>query len=319
MKNGIFLRSVIVVSGMAFLAFNSATVFGQADKYKPGSAIEYLDTSVYPPKWEKGVYVRATPGGSQPVIRQKPSEFFPEGSETATSWDKIRPVGPPPKPPAEPDPDPQPAPAEDAGNDPPVDGACTTMLGEDDVLTFLQKNLGNDPFKDSYKKERVENELAGMIRNCGVNFRYVTFSPFDKKLSKYSVLSTVIFPLRANYGPPTKQAWYNGTWPTSVQSEDAFLIIAAKAGSLTINANETYVWKLFGNDPPSRYLRGKWRPSTAEEMKVSYQGGSGVVLLDAKEHYDWIVRQDRETTLAGRWIIIANINSRQQREFGHQK
>lgn len=307
----------------------SCHAFAQAENYKPGDKIEYKVMGSYPERWEKGgTYVGATPGGSQPLIREKPSQFYPEGSQRAATWDSIRPMGRAVAKLAEagqdePGPDAKPE-RQEPKIVPPADGkgngnACGAMLTEDDILSFFQKKLGNDPFRDPAYKEQVENEIAGRIRDCGVNFRYETLSSFSTRLDKYGAISTTRNPLSRNFGPPTKQDWYLGTWTNNVQSENYWMIIAAKTGFLTISANGTYTWKLYGTDPPSSYVKGKWRPATAEEMKVSYQGGVGVVLQNAKQGYDWIVRQDRETTLKGRWIVIANINSRSQREYGWQK
>ncbi|CAN5604060.1 hypothetical protein BH10ACI3_BH10ACI3_00020 [soil metagenome] len=304
----------------------SAVAFAQADQYKPGDKIEYKVMGSYPEKWEKdGTYVGTTPGGSQPIIREKPSEFYPDGAQRASDWNSIRPMGKPnAAPPKVTHPAPVLAPDDLPANNkfPAGDndgGGCDSMLSEDDVLSFFQQKLGNDPFKDSAKKERVENEMAAKIRDCGVNFRYSPISPFGNKLGKFGAISTTTMPLERNFGPPTKQAWYIGTWINNVQSEDYWMIVAAKIGFLKISANGSYTWKLYASDPPSKYVKGTWRPATADEMKVSYQGGEGIVLNGAKLGYDWIVRQDRETTLKGRWIVIANINSRSQREFGFQK
>lgn len=307
---------MLAAAFIASLALTAAAS-AQADKYKPGDKIEYKVMGSYPEKWEKGgTFIGTTPGGSQPIIREKPSQFYPEGFERASSWDAIRPMGAQPQGPARPEPA---IPGKEAPPNERAAGDCAAMLTQDDVLGFLQKNLGNDPFRDSAKKERTERELAATIRACGVNFRYETLSPFGQKLSAFGATSIVTFPIRANFGPPTKQPWYVGTWTNNVQSENYWSIIAAKTGFLTISSNGTYIWKLYGTDPPAKYVRGKWRPATPGEMAVSYQGGAGVVLLNGKQGYDWIVRQDRETTLKGRWIVIADINTRQQREFGFQK
>lgn len=83
---------------------------------------------------------------------------------------------------------------------------------------------------------------------------------------------------------------------------------------LTLAAEGTYVWKAYAQDPPEKYLRGKWRDATVAEMK--YAGGAGVVLLQAKGTWDWIVLQDRATTLNGQRIQVLELKTRQVREFG---
>lgn len=300
------------------VALLTASLFGQADRLKPGDKIDYLEYG----KWETGgTFIGTTPGAKQPLIRKKPNEFFPEGSETAWDWERIRPAAAqqpvrnqpqnvPQQPPQ------QPAVTANAGGQ---GIACGAMLGENDVLGFLQGRLGNEPFKDSVKKERAEHDLAKRIRDCGVNFRYQSLSPFSTKLDKYGATSIVRFPLDANLGPPTKQPWYIGTWMNNVQSENYWSIIAAKTGFLTISANGTYTWKLYATDPPGKYLKGRWRAATYDEMAAMYQGGAGIVLLNGKSQLDWIVRQDRNTTLKGRWIVTSDLNTHQMREFGYQK
>lgn len=59
--------------------------------------------------------------------------------------------------------------------------------------------------------------------------------------------------------------------------------VVAGAGSLTINGNGTYVWRV---EPEGKLFKGSWRLATKEEM--GYQGGAGVVLQNAVEGSDWI-------------------------------
>lgn len=303
--------------------------FAQEGRYKPGDKIQYKVMGAWPERWETGTYVGSTPGGRQPIIREKPNEFYPEGSQRAASWDTIRPAAQPPKeqPPKAQPPKQDPDPPEPQDDPPPDNGAdgedegngCAALLGENEVLGYLERRLGNTPFRDPAKKERTERELAKMIRDCGLNFRYQNLSTFSTNLDKYGATSIVRFPLSANLGQPTKQAWYIGTWLNNVQSENYWSIIAAKTGFLTISANGTYIWKLYATDPPADYVKGRWRAATYDEMAAMYQGGSGVVLLNGKSGLDWIVRQDRNTTLKGRWIVTSDLRTHQMREFGYQK
>ena len=62
----------------------------QAQQFKPGDAIEYLSHGSYPPKWERGVFVSELPGGKQYAIREKPTQFFPEGSQIAYGVNEVR-------------------------------------------------------------------------------------------------------------------------------------------------------------------------------------------------------------------------------------
>ena len=61
---------------------------------------------------------------------------------------------------------------------------------------------------------------------------------------------------------------------------------------------------------------GAWRPATKAEGKN--QGGDLVVLLNAKGDRDWIVYQDRESTLKGDAIILAQLNYRTIKEHGRR-
>lgn len=292
----------------------AASAITSAQDYKPGQKIEYRAQS-YPEKWEVGTVERMTPGGKQLIIREKPTEFFPQGNTRAYSLDEVRPLG-------------------ERGiqttttvREPQVrdtrtlaDGEASGLMTTQEILAFLEDRMGDKPFQiASSKREAIFKELGQTIMRRGVNFRYETLSPFSNDLGKFGAPSTVVFPIQANYGAPTRGGWYTGTWNTSVTSVGRRVIIAAKAGFLTINANGTYVWKMYPTDPPSGYVKGSWRKATPEEMAVSYQGGEGLVLSKGKEGYDWIVRQDRETTLAGDWIWIANLNARAQREEGKRR
>jgi hypothetical protein len=292
----------------------AASAITIAQDYKPGQKVEYKSQS-YPEKWEVGTVEYLAPGGKQVIIREKPTEFFPQGNTRAYSLDEVRLLG-------------QRGNQETAtGPERQVQGTTTRAIGEDrglmtaqEILALLQDRMGDKPFQlASSKREAIFKELGQTIMRRGVNFRYETLSQFSNDLGKFGAPSTVIFPIQANYGAPTTHGWYIGTWNTSVTSVGRRVIIAAKAGFLTLNANGTYVWKMYPTDPPASYAKGSWRKATPEEMAVSYQGGDGLVLLKGKEGYDWLVRQDRETTLAGDWIWIANLNARAQREEGKRR
>lgn len=308
----------VIFAFCAFIAAGSAIT--NAQDYKPGQKVEYK-AQAYPEKWELGTVEYMTPGGKQVIIREKPTEFFPQGNTRAYSLDEVRPPGQGTNRGKAIALDPQ---AKASTNDRPDDRTTTiaegSLMTTQEILAFLQDRLGDKPFEVAYsKREATFKELALTVMQRGVDFRYQTLSQFSNDLGKFGALSTVIFPIQANYGAPTKQAWYIGTWNTSITSVGRRVIIGAKAGFLTINSNGTYVWKLYPTDPPASYLKGTWRKASPEEMAVSYQGGDGLVLLKGKEGYDWLVRQDRETTLSGDWIWIANLNARAQREEGKRR
>lgn len=312
-------------------------VHGQPGKFKPGDKIDYLDYG----KWETGgTFVGETPGGKQPIIRKRPNEYDAQGSQTAWDWERIRPT-PGANPPAQPPPAPQPPrdpprqdPPAPPADDPPEPGGdedggegngCGAVLTQNDITGFLRRKLGTQKPFEWQKKERVENELAGMIRDCGVGFRFVNNDAFSYKLDSDFYPTTILRnPLTTNFGPPTPKGWYNGTWLITTQSEDYWLIVAARAGFLTINGGGdggTYIWKYGPNDPPAKYVRGTWRYATVEEMKVSFQGGAGIVLLNAVGGDNWLVRHNRDSlnTASGKWVHIQLLENRKNRMEGYRK
>lgn len=315
-------RMRAILAMFAFCAFMAAgSAITNAQDYKPGQKVEYK-AQAYPEKWEVGTVEHMAPGGKQVIIREKPTEFFPQGSTRAYSLDEVRPLGQERNRGQGTALDPQ---VQAATNDrrddrTPAIGEGSGLMTTQEILVFLQDRLGDKPFQlNSSKREAIFIELGQTIMRRGVNFRYETLSQFSNDLGKFGAPSTVIFPIQANYGAPTNHGWYIGTWNTSITSVGRRVIIGAKAGFLTIKANGTYVWKLYPTDPPASYVKGSWRKATPEEMAVSYQGGDGLVLLKGKEGYDWLVRQDRETTLSGDWIWIANLNASAQREEGKRR
>lgn len=297
-----------------YMFLSAGSAIAGAQDYKPGQKVEYKAQS-YPEKWEIGTVEHMTPSGKQVIIREKPTEFFPQGNTRAYSLDEVRPAGQ------------RGNPATATAQEPQAQDTRTRAMNEEggpmtrqEILAYLQDRMGDKPFQlASSRREAIFKELGQSIVRRGVNFRYETLSQFSNDLGKFGAPSTVVFPIQANYGVPTSRGWYIGTWNTSVTSVGRHLSIAAKSGFLTINANGNYVWKMYPTDPPATYAKGSWRRATAEEMAVSYQGGDGLVLLKGKEGYDWLVRQGRETTLTGDWIWIANLNARAQREEGKRR
>jgi hypothetical protein len=324
---------MVRLSFVITLLTTTLLALAQADKYKPGDKIEYLES---PAKglWEPGVYVDATPGGRQPIIRMKPNEFYKEGAQTAYDWERIRPLGTKPmnKTPAD-------APPKTATALPPVPVGPPTvtkptpaptpvtitgkgLLGKEEILNFLQTRLGDQPFAHP-QRAQILKELAEIIKQRGLNFRYENLSDFSNALGKYGASSEITFPLRDNFGPPTKQPWLMGTWSLSKigatvdrNGNDGYIyrqteIGVKDVGSIIINTDGSYVWNI---DVPRGVAKGTWRKAKPEDMP--YQGGDAIVLQKAKGGVDWIVHQDRVTELKGDWVNIAQLDSRQIREGG---
>lgn len=281
--------------------------------FKPGDKVYYKRYS-FDKEWSIGTVVRLTPGGKQVIVREMPNEFFKEGFERAYSLEEIRHVGAATKPkePAPKNSVPLPTPTLPAGG----------LLSQGDILSFLRTRLGDQPFQHP-DREAIRKELGELIKQRGVNFRYETLSEFSNQLGKYGASSDITFPIQDNFGPPTKQAFLIGTWsmdiigaPVTVTRGDKVHRqgeLGAKGGVLTIVPNGTYTWQAYNKDAPNQLIRGSWRKATPTEMR--YQGGDGIVLLKAKSGWDWIVCQDRQAT-SGEWIRVAEVVSRQVREFG---
>ena len=309
---------VMALSGFAPRAM--AMTVWQDTPFKPGDKVEYK-ASNWPEKWEAGSVVKILPGGTQVLIREKPNEFFKDGFERAYNLADVRRivVRAPNNPPANPNPK--------RDNEAPADNKPRNQPGgslmtKEEVLNFLNARLGDRPFQHP-EREQIRKELAKMIKRRGVSFRYEALSDFANQLARFGATSDITFPLTDNYGPPTKQGWLIGSWSMDIIGATVDTArnnrvvrqgeMGAKGGRLTINPDNTYLWQAYANDPPAKHIKGTWRAASAEEMK--YQGGDGIVLQAAKSSWDWIVMQDRAAP-NGEWIRVADITSRQMREFG---
>lgn len=306
---------VLMTIAMLFIADIQASA--QKKDYKPGEKIEYVVGGSYPEQWEEGTFVKATPDGTQPIIREKPNEFNKDGFQMATQWAKIRPLS---------------AKSADkvAVNDTEADNdktasAATTDFGtglmtQEQILSFLQAKLGGKPYAPG--SVEIKKELAEMIKQRGLDFRYSDTPDFYYKIAKLGANTGELdFPLRDNYGEPTKEKELTGAWNLGkiggvvdyVRNNRVYRqgeIGVANVGTLSLNANGTYVWKAGAKDSTS----GKWRKATKTEMRS--QGGDGIVLLKAKDEYDWLVTKNRATKLKGEWIYISELGTRQINEYG---
>jgi len=324
MTKQINLRRIgsLVLLTIALLFIADIQVIAQKKDYKPGEKIEYK-SSGYPEIWEEATFVGITPDGSQPIIRQKPNEFNKEGFQRATSWSEIRSVSAKSE---------NKAPVNtNRANNTKADDSTTKQTTKDfgsglmtqaEVLSFLQTKMGDKPFENP-RREDIKKELAEMIKTRGLDFRYSeTSADFNSKLAKYNAItSEVSFPLRDNYGEPTKEKELMGAWNLGkigaavdyTKNNRVYRqgeIGVGNVGTLTLNSDGTYIWK----SATAQSTNGKWREATKEEMKS--KGGDGIVLLKAKSGYDWIVTKDRTTTLKGEWLNISELGTRQINEYG---
>jgi len=312
----------LLLMTIALLFIADIQVSAQKKDYKPGEKIEWKSYD-YPETWVEVTFVRPSQDGRQPIIREMPNEFHKDGFERATQWDKIRPLTAKTvnKTPVNINQNDNSVNDTDANNRTTTNDFGTGLMTQADVLNFLQTRLGDKPFQNP-RRDEIKKELAEMIKARGLDFRFSSTSDFYSKINKYvAMTSDISFPLSYNFGAPTRESWLTGAWQLSkigaavdyVKDSRVYRqgeIGVGGVGTLSLNANGTYVWKAGAKDSTS----GKWRKATREEMK--YQGGDGIVLLNAKGGEDWIVMHDRSTTLKGDWINIAQLNWRQIKEHG---
>lgn len=291
------------------------SVTGQA-QCKPGEKVEYKAQN-WPEKWEVGTCLKELPGGKQVLIREKPSQFYPEGFERAYALADVRPVQkaqeqaakddnplrtePPDKP------KPNDAPARNEG----ANAAGGAQMSQQDVLSFLKQRLGNgDPFMNP-NRDRVLQQLREEILSRGVNFHNVSIGDFANQLAKFGALSNVTSALNENFGAPAKRNELFGRWLFSKVGAPGNPMYAKNGGGLTINANGTYVW-----ETASGIVRGTWRNATSEEMAGVDKGGEGIVLMKGKGGWDWIAARRDEEGPAGKGIKLHNLPDHNLRERG---
>lgn len=197
----------------------------------------------------------------------------------------------------------------------------TGLMSQEDVLNFLQNNLGPNQFQNP-RRDEIKKQLVELIKTRGLNFRYDTdLTDFRAKLSKVGTSSEIHFSLLDNFGLPTRQDSLMGAWNlgkiggrTQVvtnrgvyrQREGA----VANIGTLTLNPDSTFEWQSVS----AQSTNGRWRQATKAEMKT--EGGEGIVILNAKSGYDWLVTRDRRNPNPGQWLNVNELATRQIKEFG---
>src|SRR5687768_4703606 len=199
----------IVLMTITLLFIADVQAIAQKKDYQPGEKIEWKSYN-YPETWVEATFVKATPDGSQPIIREKPNEFHKDGFQQATSWDKIRP------------------PAKTTNkvpvNDAQADNSATTsnvtndfgtgLMTQAQVLGYLEAKIGDKAFTDPPREAVYKRELAEMIKARGLDFRFTSSDTvFWNKFAKYGGLTGELnFPLTYNYGEPTKEKELMGAW-----------------------------------------------------------------------------------------------------------
>lgn len=299
---------------------------------KPGQKIRWKDRITG--QWQDGEFVGETPGGTQPIILQRPGDV---GSQTAFDWDNVQngnaPApgaanGPaiPPLPMANQNPAQPPAahvpplPVQPQADNAPAVGPAGAPLTETDIENWLAKRLPGNPFADSPNLQLANKELGELVKQRGMAFMYGDpKTDFAAVLSKYGINSTARGPMSHNYGPPNTKAQLFGKWitntiglPTHAVEGDYYVtygeMFAARTGTVEIKADGTYTWDTFG---PQGVIQGRWVDAKPDEM--GDQGGAGVILKGAKSGEDWVAYKYRAGTKE-EWLGLAEVNRRSVRE-----
>lgn len=308
------MRLIVSFCLLALAAFSQS--------FKPGEAIEYKDGSSYPAQWEKGVFVKMLPGGAQALIRKKPSQFFPEGSETAYAIADIRSphtAAAQPTPPA----------AAPARSSPPTPATAPPagegLLTKEQVLAYAKQLMGPNPWGNP-SRDAILDQIRDYVKARGTRFQ--PDLDFSNRMGAQGTYSVHIgFAAGANYGPRPAEQSYFGTWLLRaanrgsqsytvsggrpvVQTTDS----QAESGQLTINPDGTYAWQVLRGQ--STVLKGNWRWVRPGEMHA-WEGGPAIWLLSAKQGADYMVRGGREPGYAG-WIDVGAGKGRTPVEYGRR-
>lgn len=204
---------------------------------------------------------------------------------------------------------------------PPMTG--TGLVTKDEVLSYVTSyGQLNGHYTGS---PEVCQAVSLAIKARGAQFRY-SYSEMAPVASAGCVAGSWPIPtaVALNYGTPKQLGWLMGKWNLSViaptldrAAPDGWIYrkeeFGVKAGFVKINADHSYVWQMFPQDPPSQEIKGTWRLATDSEMGL--QGGAGIVLTRGESASDWIVFPWSGATTK-EIIEIENLQYRSQRRLG---
>ncbi len=298
-----------------------------AQQFRPGDVIEYKAHGTYPPKWERGVFVSELPGGKQYVIREKPTEFSPQGSQIAYSVDEVRRPGSAPAPtPATAAPAPAPNREAAPASPPPPNLPGGGLLTKGEVIAYARQVMGPNPWNNP-RRDSALAQIRDLITRRGVGF--VKDDDFRSRMDAQGTNSShITFAVDSNYGPAPQLNSYLGTWLLRAANRGSRSLSAdgrwvtttdsqAESGRITIEPAGTYVWEVLRGDPASKWLRGKWR-AVAQGEANPWEGGPALWLEKAKQGYDCMMRMDRTPGWTD-WINVGMGAARTPVEFGRRK
>lgn len=297
--------------------------------YRPGESVEYRVRGSYPEKWDRGRIIREYPGGSQYLIREAPNPYFPEGPEVAHAVSELRRTGALTTDPG------KPARTEPEATAPTVTPVAKTILPMGDglltkeaLIAYARMLIGDQPFSDSSRREKVLEQIRDAIKARGTDFQYNTLDEFSNRMHAQGTMSSHIgFAISSNFGPPPKLDDYFGIFhlraanrgSKSVKSDGSRVTVTTtdsqhESGTITINRDGTYVWAYLRGASPDTWKHGRWRVVTPEEM-LPWEAGPAIWLLDAKQGTDYMVRMDRQPGWRG-WIEVGAGKGRTPVEYG---
>jgi len=287
--------------------------------FEPGEQLEYRAVK-WPEKWEVGTVVRRIPNGKQVLIREKPTEFNPDGFERAYDFAELRPL----KTPGGGD---QAASCGDemsGDTQAPPTAAAGGPMSQEDVLSFLRTRFaGVDPFRHPKREEILEQLRVEALRR-GVSFRNETLGAFSNELGKFGALSNVRAALTDNFGAPARLQDLYGEWALfkvgiAIPKEKNGRIAPGReffgdGGGIIINPDRTYVWHATATP-----IKGSWRPATPDELAKSDKGGEGIVVLNGKGTWSWLIFKRDEGGPEGTGIKVVDLDTRNLRERGTRR
>ncbi len=226
-------------------------------------------------------------------------------------------------------PQPQPRPEVQPGN--PADGqgqgsqlAGEGLLSKEDVLAYMRKVFGAQPWEDRDRKvAQIRDYIAARCTNFKTDIPWES-GPFQEAAGR-GYCPTIIQTINANYGPHPVVSDYYGPWLMRSGARGAFTsekpkgdnwvertttdASAYNSETLIIVPDGTWVWKESPRDPPTAWLRGKWRVLARHEQDPK-EGGPVLWLGKARMGNDYSVRMNREQGYSG-WIDVGTGANRQ--------
>lgn len=309
-------------------AFSCGVALAQGGAFTIGEHIEYRDGG-YQGAWHRGTIVRLAPASNQVIVRWDPRDDYPAYTHNGVSTyeqgyalDAVRHLGAASGAASDPA-TAQPTAATSRTSTPMATalGAAGAPLSKREIVDYMRTRAyaGGQPTHDA----NICRALVDLIKARGVEapleVGHDDVAPFADNGCYNAQDTDVVGATRSNLGAPVGLNWLAGTWAMYVlggtvdfAAGDGWIYrkneTLAKLGVLTIAADGSYVWKVEPGDPPGKYVHGRWRAATLQEMNV--QGGAGIVLQNAAEGADWIVFKYMDPSNKAERIEVEHLQSR---------